>query len=227
MDLLVDILYFLSTALLVPVIIVLLGFVVWSLLEIGGFAREVWERHRQHSACPSFLTDCRDQPHPPQTPAAAFFPSGFHAGLFGAFSARFRESSASELHLGKLISDLEIEAASRLARMQLGVRVGPMLGLMGTLIPLGPALTGISRGNIEEMTHHLVVAFSTTVLGLFVGGTCYGIWLIRRQWYARDLADIEYVCRCFEAGGGEQHDELGDEHRWNKALFASTTARKP
>jgi len=136
-------------------------------------------------------------------------------------------SSLVELQLGKLVSDLEIEAAGRLTRMSLGVRVGPMLGLMGTLIPLGPALIHISTGNVEEMAHNLVVAFSTTVLGLFVGGICYGIWLARRQWYARDLADIEYVYQCQLAADGERTNASGNSQPRHETLRASTAARKP
>ncbi len=205
MESLVEVLYFLSTALLIPVIVVLLGFVAWSLLEIGGFVREAGERRRQKSSWQSFLTELYTPPQFVNKSAiTSFFQQSEYTGLLGSFAKRGYQFCGSELHLGKLVSDLEIEAATQLARMSLGLRVGPMLGLMGTLIPLGPALVGLATGNIEEMARHLVVAFSTTVLGLFVGGTCYGIWLVRRQWYSRDLADIEYVYHCLHAAEGEQ-----------------------
>ncbi len=228
MDSLVEILFFLSTALLVPVIIVLLGFVVWAFLEIGGFLREVRERRRQKSPWRSFLTELHGHPDSPRNSAVvAFFQQSVYSGLLGSFSARGREFHDSELHLGKLISDLEIEAASRLARMSLGLRVGPMLGLMGTLIPLGPALIGLSTGNIEDMARHLVVAFSTTVLGLFVGGICYGIWLARRQWYSSDLADIEYIYQCLQVAEGVESDASGNSQPRHEILRTSTAARKP
>lgn len=203
MNSLVEILFFLSNALLVPVIIVLLGFMAWALLEIGGFLCEMRDRHQQHLAWQSFLAGLHNLPKKPST---TFFEHTTPPGLLVPFFSRYSEFGVSELHLGKQVSDVEIEAAGRLARMSLGIRVGPMLGLMGTLIPLGPALIGLSTGNIEDMAHHLVVAFSTTVLGLFVGGTCYGIWLVRRQWYSRDLANVEYVFQCLHIANGEQAD---------------------
>jgi len=219
MDSLVEILYFLSTALLVPVIVVLLGFVAWSLLGIGGFLREARERREQNSAWRSFVTELRNQPNPPEkSTVTAFFRQSNYPGLLGSFAAQGRALGDSPLHLSKLVSDLEIEAAGRLARMSLGVRVGPMLGLMGTLIPLGPALIGLSTGNIEVMARNLVVAFSTTVLGLFVGGVSYGMSLARRQWYSRDLADIEYVYRCLYEGS---LDEKGEP------IDASPSSRAP
>lgn len=68
-----------------------------------------------------------------------------------------------------------------------------MLGLMGTLIPLGPALMGLASGNVAEMARNLVVAFTATVVGLLVSGATYGIGLARRTWYARDVSDLEFL----------------------------------
>jgi len=68
-----------------------------------------------------------------------------------------------------------------------------MLGLMGTLIPLGPALMGLSTGNIQQLSANLVIAFSTIVLGLLAGSVAYCILLIKTKWYLQDLSDIEYV----------------------------------
>ena len=68
-----------------------------------------------------------------------------------------------------------------------------MLGLMGTLIPMGPALRGGAMGNLESLAENMIVAFTTTVVGLLIGGLCYGMYLSRQYWYARDLADIEHV----------------------------------
>ncbi len=228
MNSLVEILYLLSTALLVPVIVALLGFVAWSLLEIGGFARELGERRKRNSSWKSFLAEFHDAANlPTQSAVAAFFRDRKIPGLVGSFIARSGEAQYRELHLSKLVADLEIEAADRLARMSLGVRVGPMLGLMGTLIPLGPALVGLSTGNLEEMARSFVVAFSTTVLGLFVGAACYGVWLARRQWYARDLADIEFIYQCFQAPDGEPTNGSNNSQPRQEPLRASAAAGKP
>ena len=87
------------------------------------------------------------------------------------------------------------------------MRVGPLLGLMGTLIPLGPALMSLASGDIQTLSKNLVVAFTTTVLGLFVGGVCFAMSLARRRWYAQDIADIEYLYQClFATEGGRNYD---------------------
>ena len=77
---------------------------------------------------------------------------------------------------------------------------------MGTLIPMGPALVGLSSGSVEALASNLVVAFSTTVLGLLVGALCYCMGLARRRWYATDLARLEYVYDCLH-GEGARHGE--------------------
>jgi biopolymer transport protein ExbB/TolQ len=201
MDTLIEILYLISSALLVPVIVVLLGFLAWCLLEIGGFLREFSERRRTAANWSSFLAQFNLYGAPGADLAGRFFDRVDYPGLLGSFARRGRACRYNFLARDKLVSNLEIEAAGRLAAMNLGIRVGPMLGLMGTLIPLGPALLGLSEENIDLMGRSLVVAFCTTVLGLLVGGVCYAMLLVRRQWYAQDLADVEFIDNCLSHSG--------------------------
>ena len=53
----------------------------------------------------------------------------------------------SEHQINKALADFDFDSQRRLARTRLLVRAGPALGLMGTLIPLSPALTGLAAGN--------------------------------------------------------------------------------
>ena len=72
-------------------------------------------------------------------------------------------------------------------------RLGPMLGLMGTLIPMGPALVGLAAGDIAAMAENLQVAFSTTVVGLFVGGIGFAVQQAKQRWHGETLNDLEFV----------------------------------
>ncbi len=73
------------------------------------------------------------------------------------------------------------------------VRIGPILGLMGTLIPISPALVGLAQGDVDTLSNNLVIAFSTTVVGLLIGGIAYVITTVRDRYYRQDIVDIEYL----------------------------------
>lgn len=95
--------------------------------------------------------------------------------------------------IAKRLADYDYRSLRRLERTRILVRAGPALGLMGTLIPLSPALGGLADGNVTVLTDNLRVAFSVTVAGLMVGAIAFGISLIRDRLYAQDFSDVEYV----------------------------------
>ena len=70
-------------------------------------------------------------------------------------------------------------------------RVGPTLGLMGTLIPLGPGLAALGAGDVNTLADALTIAFDTTVVGIGSGALCYFISKIRRGWYDQYLSDLD------------------------------------
>ena len=97
----------------------------------------------------------------------------------------------TENRMSKILADFDLRSMKRLERTRMLVRFGPALGLMGTLIPLSPALTGLAAGNIAQLTKNLRVAFSVTVLGLLIGAVAFSISLVRDRMYAQDLSDLE------------------------------------
>ncbi|MFI5427333.1 MotA/TolQ/ExbB proton channel family protein [Aeromicrobium sp. UC242_57] len=80
-----------------------------------------------------------------------------------------------------------------MGRTRLLVRLGPALGLMGTLIPLAPALDGLARGDVDTLTENLRLAFSITVLGILIGVVALALSLFRERLYGQDFSDLEYV----------------------------------
>ena len=95
--------------------------------------------------------------------------------------------------MNKCLADFDLRSLRKLERSRMLVRFGPALGWMGTLIPLSPALAGLARGNVSQLSENLRVAFSITVVGLLVGAIAFAISLIRDRLYAQDLSDLEYV----------------------------------
>ena len=82
---------------------------------------------------------------------------------------RVRAAGGAEDRIAKALADFDYASLRRLERTRLLVRAGPALGLMGTLIPLSPALAGLAEGDVAELSSNLRLAFSITVLGLLVG----------------------------------------------------------
>lgn len=82
-------------------------------------------------------------------------------------------------------------ALSRIERSDFLTRIAPMLGLMGTLIPLGPGLAALGEGELSILTTAMSVAFDTTVLGLLVGIAGFVMGRLRRRWYDQLLTTME------------------------------------
>ncbi len=80
-------------------------------------------------------------------------------------------------------AQFEHYAIKRIERVDLLARSGPILGLMGTLIPLGPGLSAMGQGQLDILATAITVAFDTTVIGLLVGLLGYLLGRIRRRWY--------------------------------------------
>lgn len=100
----------------------------------------------------------------------------------------------------KALADFDLTSLRKLERSRMLVRFGPALGLMGTLIPLSPALEGLAEGDVAQLSDNLRAAFSVTVLGLLIGAIAFSISLVRDRLYAQDLSDLEYVAATLDPG---------------------------
>lgn len=189
MDTLRDCLYVISNALLLPTLIAVLILTAWIVVLIGGFVRE-WFTRREVRA--TFRGAREALKSGGRKEAWARLHAARH-GIPARFARTSREWGADAAEQDKCLEDLECDVAASLAKLSWITRIGPMLGLMGTLIPLGPALTGLAGGNITTLSNNLVVAFTTTVVGVFIGCAGFTMGLIRRHWYDRDMGDLEYI----------------------------------
>ncbi|MHC1588670.1 MAG: MotA/TolQ/ExbB proton channel family protein [Methermicoccaceae archaeon] len=193
--------YVISTSLLYPVIVVLIGLVGWSIVMLGAFLSEYTTRHRSMEELDRVAMKAREALSKGDVEGAA---STLESVEAAPFVREFLQKLAASMRQGaqrkteKLMDDYELMTMRVLEKTVLGAKVGPMVGLMGTLIPMGPALSGLASGNVEQMVTNLIIAFATTVLGLAAGIVCYTITLVRRRWYAQDMSDIEYVVGVLE-----------------------------
>lgn len=183
-----DILFWISTGLLVPVIVLLIFFFLRSLLLIGSFFGQYMAIRRTAALIGKEL-DSLNQENiatlaerlPKKNPSLVVT---YINRLLAADSVAMRQ---------RLLSDFEIEADKDLSTSKTLSKMGPMLGLMGTLIPMGPALVGLSTGDISSMAYNMQVAFATTVVGLFAAAIGFITQQVKQRWYLQDMTNLEFV----------------------------------
>ncbi len=91
----------------------------------------------------------------------------------------------------KLIEFEETKYSKTIERTDIVTRIGPTLGLMGTLIPMGPGLAALGAGDVNTLASAIIVAFDTTVVGIGAGAVGYFVSKIRRRWYEEDLSNLD------------------------------------
>lgn len=91
----------------------------------------------------------------------------------------------------RLIDNEEDKITQNLQKTDIITRVGPTLGLMGTLIPMGPGLAALGTGDVTTLASAITVAFNTTILGIGSGAATYLASKLRRRWFGEYLANLD------------------------------------
>jgi biopolymer transport protein ExbB/TolQ len=203
-----QIIYYTSKALFYPVLVAAIVCLLWALTELGLFLYELYlrMRYRDLEALEIRALKARDAFAKGQPRRAYKY---LQENCYSTVVARFlfdlirnyQTERIAEKPL-KLLQEYEFYTVKRLEKTRILVRVGPMLGLMGTLIPLAPALTGLAEGNTKMLTDNLRIAFSVTVIGLLIGGLGFIVSIVRDRFYQQDISDLEYMLELLEGGGG-------------------------
>jgi len=91
----------------------------------------------------------------------------------------------------KTITDLEIYAIKQLEKQRIVTRIAPMLGLVATMIPMGPALKALADGNIQGISENLIVAFAAVIFGLVTASITFWTASVKKRWFAVELNDLQ------------------------------------
>ncbi|MDR3118801.1 MAG: MotA/TolQ/ExbB proton channel family protein [Mediterranea sp.] len=184
-----NLLFWISTGLMVPVIVLLIILFIRSILLTGGFFGQYLSIRKTEKALRESM-------------------KGLTAGNVGELSGKLPAKSDapvvtyiheilnaqnSPAHIQRLLGSFEIAADKDLALCKMLTKLGPILGLMGTLIPMGPALVGLSSGDIASMAYNMQVAFATTVVGLFVSAVGFVTQQVKQRWYLQDMTHLEFL----------------------------------
>ena len=189
MEIISDILYWISTGLLVPVIVALILLFLRSLLLIGSFFGQYLAIRKSAAQIRKALTGISSENIDSIT---ANLPKKSDM-LVVSFVKKMIENKDNYAEVKRLLAEFEIAADKDIATCKMLSKLGPMLGLMGTLIPMGPALAGLASGDIESMARNMQVAFATTVTGLVAAAIGYVTQQVKQRWYLQDMTNLEYL----------------------------------
>ena len=189
MNIISDILYWISTGLLVPDIVLLIVLFGRALLLVGSFygqylsirKTEVLLRNELNALTPATVMELADK-----LPEKS-------SSLVISYIRQVLQAHESPAQIQRLLANFEIAADKALAISKTLTKLGPILGLMGTLIPMGPALAGLASGDIASMAYNMQIAFATTVVGLVAGAVGFLTQQVKQRWYLQDMTNLEFL----------------------------------
>ncbi len=166
----------LTNALIYPVIMLLIIGMAYALYQMGNMIVESYQRKVK----PQSINDLKN----PDSSLIRF------QGIQEWKNQFDLEPTASywQLH-----DRTEVQLKKRINRVRTWVKLGPALGLIGTLIPLGAALSSLANNNFKQLAESGTHSIGATVLGLTVGALCMIVVTHYERWYAIDLAEIRHA----------------------------------
>ncbi len=188
MEQITNILYWISTGLMIPVTLFLIYFFLTALMMIGGFYGNYISRNKINVKINKELENIDGEKFLETLSEYDAKKSHLIQSLL-----RMKKAQSNLPMVEKIVGDYEIIADKELGKSKLLVKIGPMLGLMGTLIPMGPALVGLATGDIASMASNMQVAFATTVIGIIIGAIGFITLQVKQRWIADDLNILEYI----------------------------------
>lgn len=192
MEIISKALFWVANSLLIPDIIILLVLFIRSLLLTGSFYNQMMIKRRSDKLFNQKIKGLATGGNIAEL--TALLPEKDNS-LFTKYMRDMLTSEPSEAYADYLISNFENEADKDLSLSKMLAKMGPVLGLIGTLIAMSPALVGLSTGDISGMAYNMQVVFATTVVGLVISAIGLVTLQFKQRWYAKDIYNLEYVSR--------------------------------
>ena len=191
MDTISKILFWVANSLLIPDVIVLLALFGRSLLLVGSFYNQLITKFKNDKT----FEDVIKKLTPNTIPELKKLLPEKNNSLYVKYMRDLLNHEPSVAYSDFLISNFENEAEKDISTSKLLAKIGPVLGLIGTLIAMSPALTGLSSGDISGMAYNMQVVFATTVVGLVVSLIGLVTLQFKQRWYAKETNNLDYMAQ--------------------------------
>ena len=198
-DLLTSALNVVSQSLQIPVIIFLLLFALYAVITVGGLISEYTSRKKVpvkvikdlifSISRTKEISEIEDVIKPAQ------IPKNQKRVLVNIARSDELKKDSREALAEKLIENEEDIIEKKLQTTDIITKIGPTLGLMGTLIPMGPGLAALGSGDVTTLSNAIIVAFDTTVVGIGAGAVAYFVSKVRRRWYEQYLSNLDALSK--------------------------------
>ena len=181
-----------------PVIILLLVLIATTLVCAGSMVSEIFTEHRHLKVKMPRLMDelkgeCGDIAYTIQVSGLLRIQKDVLIEL-----TRHRELTPQmrEALAVRLLEEEQSRFNKRVMLTDLISKIGPMLGLLGTLIPLGPGIIALGQGDTYTLSQSLLTAFDTTIVGLLSAAVAMLISTTRKRWYSNYMSILEALTEC-------------------------------
>ena len=158
-----------SELLMAPVILLICALVIYAIYMLGRFTSQ-WLRRKKSNVA---YTKQISGKHGSATKLAGFPIHNYFV----------TNPEASE-------DELEVAALKELENLRIVTRIAPMLGLIATMIPMGPALQALADGNIQGISENLIIAFAAVIWGLVISSITFWPASVKKRWCANELINI-------------------------------------
>ena len=184
-----------SQSLQIPVIIFLIIFAIFAVITLGGLIAEYTSRRKiSMNSLEKIIYSISNAGSSEEIKNIIKNSKMYESQksvLIKILRADSLSSESRETLARKLIENEENKFSKKIEKTDIVTRIGPTLGLMGTLIPMGPGLAALGAGDVNTLANAIIVAFDTTVVGIGSGAVAYVVSKIRRRWYEEYLSDLD------------------------------------
>ena len=191
-----DLLHAIVTNLQTPVVIVLLVLMIATVMVVGSFCCEYLLEHRKlKEDIPDLIEKIN------HTKSGEILEMLLSARLLPRqkkvlrqlIEAADMDAETRETYAVQMLFEEEEHYQKNLRWPQTISKLGPMFGLLGTLVPLGPGLMALGQGNTELLSQSLLVAFDTTAAGVVIAAVAMVVAQTRKQWYRKYSQALESI----------------------------------
>ena len=188
-----------AASLMIPVMIVLVCLILFAVYSVGAIIAEFFIERRHFKAnMPRDIKAIKDAEYVDLP--ATIEGTGLLRRQKEALQVVVANMGLPEDDLFALakaeVSATDARYRRKVARNDLVTKIAPMMGLMCTLIPLGPGIVAMGQGEVNLLSNSLLVAFDGTVAGLIGGVVSMVVASIRKRWYANYLVAMESLTTC-------------------------------